>query len=140
LRKIRILEHRVENPEATATALQDAFNAGDLEGMVNQYEPEGIFISAPGQPAVGSDSLRETFAGFLASKPTFKLKVTSLHEVGDIALETSQWELVGTDSDGNPMALSGRCAATLRRQPDGHWLYVIDNPFPFERPPSPRGK
>jgi uncharacterized protein (TIGR02246 family) len=122
----------VETPEAPIRAFQDAFNAGDLEGMVSQYEPEGVFIAAPGQPAAGSDSLRETFANFLAAKPRFELEITTLHRVGDIALETSRWKLEGTHPDGNPMALSGRCTATFRQQPDGRWLYAIDNPFPFE--------
>jgi ketosteroid isomerase-like protein len=38
----------------------------------------------------------------------------------------------GTDPDGNPVSLSGLAAVVHRRQADGFWLYVIDNPFPFE--------
>jgi ketosteroid isomerase-like protein len=30
------------------------------------------------------------------------------------------------------MVLSGTGSAVLRRQADGRWLYVIDNPFPFD--------
>lgn len=120
---------RIENPSDYDRIFQDAFNAGDLEGLVSLYEPDAIFISAPGQVAAGADSLRAAFAGFLATKPSFELKMTSFHQVGDIALECSDWKLDGNDPDGNPVALGGRCSGILRRQGDGRWLFVIDNPF-----------
>lgn len=122
---------QLEKPEETIRASQNAINAGDLEGMVSRYEPNAVFIPAPGQVASGSEAIRETFAGLLAAKPRFELKIGSLHCVGDLALESFEWKFEGSDSDGNPMMLGGTGSAVLRRQADGRWLYVIDNPFPF---------
>lgn len=99
----------VENPEETVRAFQDAFR---------------VFISAPRQAAAGSEALRETFAGFLAAKPRFELKIMTLYPGRRHGSRDSEWKLEGTDSEGNVMALSGRCAATLRRQADGRWLYA----------------
>jgi ketosteroid isomerase-like protein len=42
---------------------QDAFNADDLDGLVNFYEPEGVFVPAPGQVAADPASIREVLAG-----------------------------------------------------------------------------
>lgn len=123
---------RVENPAESARVFQDAFNAGDLDGMVSLYESEAVFVPAPGQVTAGSDSIREVLAGFLAVKGRFELKSKSLQQVGDIALETAEWTLEGTDPDGNPVSLAGLATVVLRRQADGSWLMVIDNPFPFE--------
>lgn len=123
---------QLEKPGQTVRAFHDAINAGDLEGMVGLYEPDAVFISAPGQVTAGSEAIRDTFAGFLAAKPRFEHKITSLHRVGDVALKFFEWKLEGNDPDGTPMALHGTGSAVLRRQADGRWLYVIDNPFPYE--------
>lgn len=123
---------QLKNPEETVNASQAAINTGDLEKLVSLYEAKALFISAPGQVASGSEAIRETFAGLLVAKPRFQLKVASIHRVEDVALESFEWKFEGNDPDGNPMALSGTGSAVLRRQEDGRWLYVIDNPFPFE--------
>lgn len=123
---------RVETLENVAKVFQDVFSAGDLDGMVCLYEPEAVFIPAPGQVATGSDAIREALAGFQEVGGRFELKTKSLHRVGEIALETAEWKVEGSDPDGNPVALSGLVAMVLRRQADGSWLGVIDNPFPFE--------
>jgi ketosteroid isomerase-like protein len=42
----------------------------------------------------------------------------------------SDWTLTGgTDPDGNPVELSGRATEVLRRQDNGSWLVVIDDPW-----------
>lgn len=122
----------VENVAESAKVFQDAVNAGDLDGLVSLYEPEAVFVPAPEQAAAGSASIREVWAGFLAMKGRFDLRVKSRQQVGDIALETAEWKLEGSDPDGNPVSLAGLSAVVLRRQADGSWLMVIDNPFPFE--------
>jgi ketosteroid isomerase-like protein len=38
------------------------------------------------------------------------------------------WTLKGRDAEGNDVDASGRYADVVRRQPDGGWLFVIDNP------------
>jgi ketosteroid isomerase-like protein len=53
-------------------------------------------------------------------------------EEGNIALLHAQWHLTGTGPDGQPVALSGRTAEVVQQQPDGRWLYLIDNPHGSE--------
>lgn len=100
--------------------------------MVSLYEPEAVFISAPGQVTAGSESVREVFAGSLAAKPRFGLKIRSLHQVGNIALESLEWKLQDADPDGNPMAPRGTGSAVLHPASRRTIDYVIDNPFLFE--------
>ena len=48
--------------------------------------------------------------------------------VGDLAYLSSRWSLSGaTMPDGTPADLGATTAEVARRQPDGSWLYVIDN-------------
>ena len=50
-------------------------------------------------------------------------------EAGDIALYCCQWTMQFTGPDGQEQTLSGRDANVARRQPDGTWRILIDNPF-----------
>jgi uncharacterized protein (TIGR02246 family) len=124
---------RIERPEDGAKVFLDRLNAGDLDGLVSLFEPDAVLVPAPGQVATGSDALRETFAGFLATGVRLELtKRFSLHRVGDIALSTVEFKLEGTDPDGNPLTVRTRPVVVFRRQADGSWRFLIDNGFPFE--------
>ena len=49
-------------------------------------------------------------------------------QVDDLALVIGVWSFTGT-RDGEAVRLSARNADVLRRQPDGTWRFVIDNPW-----------
>ncbi|HZC99538.1 MAG TPA: hypothetical protein VFA46_04895 [Actinomycetes bacterium] len=49
--------------------------------------------------------------------------------VGDLAFLSNTWSLSGTGPDGDPVDLGATTAEVTRRQPDGTWRYVIDNPW-----------
>jgi len=106
-----------------------AVSAGDMEGILATFEPNGVLVGQPGMPAMGTPALREAFKQFIAINP--KITVTS-HEViqaDDIALHSSTWKMSGKAPDGTPVEQSGFSVVVLRKQPDGRWLMVIDNPF-----------
>lgn len=124
---------RIERAEEAAKVFQDTFNAGDIDGLVSLFEPDAVLVPAPGKIAAGSDSLRETFAGVLATGARFELvKLFSIHRVGDIALATVEWSMEWNDSDGDPVTVRARPAVVFRQQVDGSWRFLIDNAFPFE--------
>ena len=64
----------------------------------------------------------------LALKPKFELEFKKAVQAGDIALLFSEWTLSATNPDGNAVEMEGRTSDVARRQPDGRWLVVIDNP------------
>jgi ketosteroid isomerase-like protein len=47
----------------------------------------------------------------------------------DPALVIGVWSFNGTGLDGQPVQLAARNADVLRRQSDGTWRFVIDNPW-----------
>lgn len=108
-----------------------AFNAGDLEAMTALYEPEAVLASQPGAPVVsGVDAIREAYRGFFAMKPEIHLETLGVVEAGEgLALLHGQWSMKGTAPDGAEIRMEGRNTEVVRRQPDGRWLFVIDNPF-----------
>jgi ketosteroid isomerase-like protein len=65
----------------------------------------------------------------IALKGTLDLKVTRVLEAGGLALVAGVWSFTGTGPDGGPVTLTGHNADVLRRQEDGSWRFVIDNPW-----------
>ncbi len=57
------------------------------------------------------------------------LDVTRVLEVDDLALVVGVWSFDGTGPDGEPVHLEASNADVLRRQEDGTWRFVIDNPW-----------
>jgi ketosteroid isomerase-like protein len=118
-------------PEEANYLIAEALSSGDLDAAVALYEPGGAFVPQPGQVVMGAD-LSEAVKGFIALKPNLQIEVTRVIEAGDIALLYSKWELDGTAPDGSPVKLAGKGTEVVRRQPDGTWLFVIDNPYGAE--------
>jgi ketosteroid isomerase-like protein len=92
-------------------------NAGDLEGLMAIYEPGAVLAFPPGNLAVGADQIRAAFEVMLASRPQF--------QPGDQrpALVSGDLALTSTRGVGG-----GVTVEVARRQPDGTWLWVIDQP------------
>jgi uncharacterized protein (TIGR02246 family) len=117
-------------PEEVHPAFARAFNAADLDALAALYEPGAVLVPDPGQQICGTAAIREAFAGFLALKPRMELSTEAIVESPDgLALVHGRWTLSGAAPDGSQVRTQGRSAEVLRRQPDGAWLYVIDNPF-----------
>jgi len=107
----------------------EALNAGDLDGLMALYEGNAAIVPEPGQVVTGSDNIRKVLSGFLALKGTIALHTRTVVRVGDLALLHAEWTLKGTGPDGQPVELAGRTSEVVRRQTDGSWRYVIDNPY-----------
>lgn len=83
----------------------------------------------PGKTASGPE-LREALNGFIAMKPKFHMSEHEVIESGDIALHVSPWTMDAVDpATGSPVKQGGLSLAVFRRQRDGNWLMVIDNPY-----------
>lgn len=48
---------------------------------------------------------------------------------GDLALVYGDWHLEATTPEGQPVTLAGRSVEVHRRQPDGTWRMIIDEPM-----------
>ena len=72
---------------------------------------------------------RKALTGFIALKPTLTMEARELVQTGDLALYLSRWNLRGTGPDGKEVRMNGSSTDVLRRQSDGRWLIVIDNPW-----------
>jgi ketosteroid isomerase-like protein len=106
---------RAVRPEDLGRFFVGRANAGDLEGLVALYEPDAV-LSVPGGAAVtGTDAIRQALGRFLAGSPKVSGKSQPALGFGELALTSTRFD-------------GGATAEVARRQPDGTWLWVIDQP------------
>ncbi len=120
---------KTHNPLDTVTHFVNAMNQGDLEKALGMYESGASLVVKPGVVATGTSALREALMGFLALKPTLTSEAHQVVEADDVALYCGRWSLRGTDPAGNLLQMGGLSSDILRRQPDGTWRIVLDNPW-----------
>jgi len=111
--------------------LGEAITSGDMDGALSLYEPGATFAMPAGfgeGSVTGIDDLREALGGFLAMSPELRINPEKKLVSGELAMVMGNWTLKGRDPDGNDVDASGRYVDVMRRQPDGSWLFVIDNP------------
>jgi len=115
-------------PEGVIKWFADCLNRGDVEAALELYEPGAAFVVEPGISVRGSDQIREALNGFAALGPRLTGEIAGVREAGDVALVLNRWSLTGEGPDG-PVEMSGLSADVLRRQHDGSWRVVIDDPW-----------
>jgi len=118
-----------ETPEQVLEAIVLGISSGDLECLTSLYETEAAFATQPGSLSHGAPGIREALTGFISMEGKLDLEVTRVLEVDDRALVIGVWSFEGTGPDGRPVRLQARNADVLRRQTDGSWRFVIDNPW-----------
>jgi uncharacterized protein (TIGR02246 family) len=87
------------SPEQAIQQFSQHLNEGDLEGALALYEPDATFVPQPGQAISGLDAIRSALT------------------------------LEGTQPNGTPITIGGQSADVLRRQEDGTWRVLIDDPW-----------
>ena len=108
-----------------------ALNAGDLDATVACFEPGACFRSKSGRVARGAAELREVYRLTFANKPRMAFNLHKVIPAGDdLVLVVLDWTSKATVGEGRNLA--GTAADILRRQPDGAWKFVLDNPYGIE--------
>lgn len=118
-----------ETPGQVLEAVVEGINTANYELLLSLYEPNAAFATRPGSLAHGLGDVCQALDGFIALNGKLDLTVSRVLEVGDLALVIGEWSFTGTRPDGEPVTLAARNADVLRRQPDGSWRFVIDNPW-----------
>jgi ketosteroid isomerase-like protein len=126
---VKRIEASTGTPEQVLEAIVAGINAGQLESLMPLYETNAAFAAEPGSLVHGPAGVREALSGFISMRGRLDLRVTRVLEVDDLALVIGVWSFDGTGPDGEPVRLEASNADVLRRQADGTWRFVIDNPW-----------
>ena len=85
---------------------------------------------APGIVARGHDQIRTALAQYMAAGRSIEMETTLVLDTGEgLAMLNGKWRLNGIGPDGAPIEMNGSNSEVVRRQPDGRWLFLVDNPF-----------
>ncbi|MCM3884430.1 nuclear transport factor 2 family protein [Frankia sp. R82] len=109
---------RAHAPEDLTRLFVERANAGDAAGIAELYEPDAVMAYPPGGRTVGREAIRVRWEQVLTHAPRFEPEEPLPTLVsGDIALTST------APRDG-----AGARAQVVRRQPDGTWLRLLDQP------------
>jgi uncharacterized protein (TIGR02246 family) len=122
-----------QNPADVYSTYLKAFNAGNVEATLACYEPQACFMSRSGRAAYGADEMREVFRLTFSNKPRMKFHLRKIIPAGDdLALVVLEWRSKAVSADGEVRLWCGMATDIVRRQPDGEWKIVLDNPYGIE--------
>jgi ketosteroid isomerase-like protein len=109
--------HKAKAPEELPRLFIEYANQGNVEGLVSLYEAAAVLALPDGSVAVGSEEIRKFYSALLSSRPHFEPGVQRpALRAGDLALTSSQ------------LTTGQVTAEVARRQADGTWLWVVDQP------------
>ena len=105
---------RAREPEDLDRLFLERANAGDIDGVVALYEAHAVMSSVDGL-ITGIGEIRRFYQDLLSDSPVFVGDVQPALRLGDVALTSARFT-------------GGATAEIARRQADGSWLWMIDQP------------
>jgi uncharacterized protein (TIGR02246 family) len=108
-----------------------AFNARDVAALIALFDPDATMVPAPGAASVrGHPAIAAALGGLLALQPTdAALETLYVIERDDLALARCRWHFTATMANGTSAAMAGSGVEVMRRQADGSWVFLLDNPW-----------
>src|SRR5262245_44454102 len=117
-----------QNPEDWPRLFAQHLNAGDLDAVMDLYEPDARFVTRTGETLVGRERIREVLAGLIRSKTQFQSRVIRSVTTGDVALLYTDFHGTMIDLSGERVEVQSRAIELLRRQADGAWKLIVGDP------------
>jgi ketosteroid isomerase-like protein len=110
-------------PAETSRLFEHDFADGDLDGLMSLYEEDAVFPTPHGT-STRHDEIRATLKAYLDSGAKLEFGESLSFVAGNLALIHTPWTMRMPDGS----TPEGATAEVVRRQSDGTWKYIIDNP------------
>ena len=116
-------------PEDLLYSQVEEFNKGNVDFLMTLYEKDACFVVQPSQVTKDQGLIRSAFQDFINMGAKLEARVNRVVQASDLALLITEWSINGNKPDGKPINITGRGTVVLRRQSNGTWLMVIENPW-----------
>jgi uncharacterized protein (TIGR02246 family) len=118
-----------ERPDDCDRAFAACVKARDLDGLMALYEPEAQYVRRDGTVVIGQAAIRALLQSLTTVATEIEMNVVRVVALNGIALLYNDWQSKTTSEDGRVRESAGKAIEVVRRQPDGRWLFAIDDPF-----------
>ena len=117
-------------PEECDRLFGEHVSTGDLDKVMALYEEGASFVQHDGHVTHGHHAVRQALSRLVAMRPKLRMDVVKVVVgAGDLAIVYNDWEMSAIGPDGKPRERAGKAIEVMRRQPDGSWKVVIDDPY-----------
>ncbi|MFM0257241.1 alpha/beta fold hydrolase [Paraburkholderia sediminicola] len=115
--------------EQFPVAFDTAFNAGDIDGVLECLTPNATMRMTDGSEITGRENMREHFKELLNGALQLRNEVRRVLQSGDIALLLLDWTLNITLPNGDKNVEQGTATQVMQRGTDGVWRLRVSNPL-----------
>ena len=117
------------NPAEIHTLFRHALNVGDVDTLVALYEPNAVLV-VDGKEVIGRERIRKALESFVARRGRMTLETRAVVESPQgLAVLHGSWVIEPQTEMAADIVTRGLSTEVVRKQPDGTWLFVIDNPY-----------
>ncbi len=92
-----------------------------IEQAYSLYSTDAVFVTSEGE-ARGEEAIKAQLCRFAPLAPRMELVERSMTVTADVAQVKLLWRLRGTNIEYAALDV-------LRRNSEGHWQFLIDNPY-----------
>jgi uncharacterized protein (TIGR02246 family) len=120
---------KANRPEDVDRLFGECINAGDIDGVVDLYEPGATLVTQDAGTLVGHQAIRgylEALSSMRATIDMGTIPVVPLDE--GLAVTHHDFHGTVTAPDGQTVEMSGKATEVVRRQSDGSCRFVLDDP------------
>jgi ketosteroid isomerase-like protein len=110
-----------KRPEDLHKLFLDGVNDKDVDALLALYEPDSVTLGLDGARLADEAALRAMLTGFVGMVDRLDGGTRKVVAHGDYALMSATFT-------ANGGAVSGVTGEVARRQPDGTWRFLIDDP------------
>lgn len=116
-------------PEDLPRLFAERARSRDLDGLMDLYEPDATLVRPDGTPSCGAAEIREQLEGLLSMTPLIEAGQSAKLTAGDVAVMSSRWRITFELGEGGQRTgFEATSTEVARRQGDGSWRYVVDDP------------
>ena len=111
------------------------WNTGDLEGLIQAFAPDAVYMPPHHAALHGRDAIREYLKTPLKHGINLTYEVTFIKHSGELAYDVGRYSVSQPRPEGGHRQDCGKYLTVWRRQADGQWKIVADT-FSSDLPPG----
>ena len=112
------------------------WNAGDLEGLIQAFAADAVYMPPHHAAIHGRDAIREYLKTPLKHGVNdLTYEVTFIKHSGELAYDVGRYSMSLPRAEGGRRQDRGKYLTVWRRQPDGQWKIAADT-FSSDLPPG----